>query len=757
MNLVREMNLKMKLSDRLSKESIVNGLKNAGKLRIKVSHGAIITFSALLLILFIAFTIRLLPMRWEIQTGELHLSEFDPYYQYSLTNYMVKHGLLSPYWPTQWVDTQRWYPDGINMAYSLPSLPMTAAFFYDIVSALGVNIDVMSFCSLVPAVMGTLAVLVIYFLGKDMGGKAVGMFAGLFLALSPAVIQRTSLGFFDTETVGVFALVLFSLLFLRAIEEERPIASTIKYSLGSAAALTYFMLGWGAAYYLIGLTVLFVFVLLLLKRYSRRLLIAYSLTFGLALLVAINAPELGSTKYLTSYAILPVAGMFILLCMAEIVRNLTSMKEKVLFAGTVLAALVGSFVVIFALGYYGSIAGKFLNVLDPFIRGANPLVESVAEHRISAWGSIYYDLGIGILFFVVGLFFVARNPTTKNLFLLLFGLTTLYFSSSMVRLLVILGPAFGLLAAVGIVGILKPFVTLLREPPRITVKKRFGLEHVGKEFSGTAVFLIFIILMTNLAFAPQSGGIPNVYRQAYSPVTITAGSLPIVPNQPVSEWLDMLQYLNNFQDSTIVVCSWWDYGYWLAMLGNVTSLADNATINSTQIEDIGYTFMANETQSLTMLKVFKAKYILVFTTLALGQDTSTGTTLTYAQGAGYGDEGKWTWMARISGTSSEDNKKKYQGWDWTDETQFGMYNSTTNKWEWNDRGMNSTIYKLLFWGKNQWCNVNGVIDPDEANVTQPIYFKEEYFAGLALTPQDASSKYGGLIPLVCLYRIDYPD
>jgi dolichyl-diphosphooligosaccharide--protein glycosyltransferase len=634
---------------------------------------------------------------------------------------------------------------------------MTAAFFYDIVSALGVNIDVMSFCSLVPAVMGTLAVLVIYFLGKDMGGKAVGMFAALFLALSPAVIQRTSLGFFDTETVGVFSLVLFSLLFLRAIEEERPIASTIKYSLGSAAALTYFMLGWGAAYYLIGLTVLFVFVLLLLKRYSRRLLIAYSLTFGLALLVAINAPELGSTKYLTSYAILPVAGMFILLCMAEIVRNLTSMKEKVLFAGTVLAALVGSFVVIFALGYYGSIAGKFLNVLDPFIRGANPLVESVAEHRISAWGSIYYDLGIGILFFVVGLFFVARNPTTKNLFLLLFGLTTLYFSSSMVRLLVILGPAFGLLAAVGIVGILKPFVTLLREPPRITVKKRFGLEHVGKEFSGTAVFLIFIILMTNLAFAPQSGGIPNVYRQAYSPVTITAGSLPIVPNQPVSEWLDMLQYLNNFQDSTIVVCSWWDYGYWLAMLGNVTSLADNATINSTQIEDIGYTFMANETQSLTMLKVFKAKYILVFTTLALGQDTSTGQTLTYAQGAGYGDEGKWTWMARISGTSSEDNKKKYQGWDWTDEAQFGMYNSTTNKWEWNDRGMNSTIYKLLFWGKNQWCNVNGVIDPDEANVTQPIYFKEEYFAGLALTPQDASSKYGGLIPLVCLYRIDYPD
>jgi dolichyl-diphosphooligosaccharide--protein glycosyltransferase len=749
------MNLKMKLSDRLSKESIVNGLKNAGKLRIKVNHSAMITFSALFLILFIAFTIRVLPIRWEIQTGELHLSEFDPYYQYSLTNYMVKNGLLSPYWPTQWVDTQRWYPDGINMGSSLPSLPMTAAFFYDIITALGVNIDLMSFCSLMPAIFGAAAVLILYFLGKDIGGKGVGMLAALFLALDPSVIQRTSLGFFDTETVGLFSLVLFSLLFLRAIEEERSIGSTIGYSLASAGALTYFMLGWGAAYYLIGLTVLFVFVLLLLKRYTRRLLIAYSLSFGLALLIAINVPELGSTNYLTSYAILPVAGMFVLLCMAEIVRNLTSAKEKVLFTAIILTALIGTFVAIFALGYGATIAGKFGNVIDPFIREANPLVESVAEHRISAWGSIYYDLGIGILFFLVGLFFVARNLTTKNVFVLLFGVTTLYFSSSMVRLLVILGPAFGLIAALGIVGILKPFVSLLREPPRITVKKRLGLERVGKEFSGTAVFLIFIILMTNLAFAPQSGGIPNVYRQAYSPVTITAGSLPIVPNQPVNEWLDMLQYLNNFQDSTIVVCSWWDYGYWLSMLGNVTSLADNATINSTQIEDVGYTFMANETQSLTMLKVFKAKYILVFTTLgfATASDQSN-----YAAGAGYGDEGKWTWMARISGQSSQDNKDKYQGWDWTNETAFGSLNSTTNQWEWNDRGLNSTIYKLMTWAQYRWCTLNGApYGPSNAyaaNVTQPIYFTEEYIAGLT---RSAQNSYGGLIPLVALYKIDYPD
>lgn len=741
----------MTLPGSLSKEKVMNGLKNVGKLRVKTNHSSLMVFSALALIILVAFVIRILPIRWEIETGRLHLSEFDPYYQYSLTNYMVNNGLLAPYYPTQWVDHQRWYPDGINMGSSLSSLPMTTAIVYDIISALGINIDLMSFCSLMPVFYGVLSVLVMYFLGKEIGGKAIGLLAALFLALNPAVIQRNSLGFFDTEVVGVFSLLLFSLLFLKATEEDRALGSSLKYSLGAAAALAYFIMGWGGAYYLLDLTVLFVFVLVLLKRYTRRLFLTYSLTFGLAILVSILNPYI-STEYVISYAVLPVAGVFVILCLSEVVRNLTSARAKVLFAIGVLTALVGSFFGLWITGHIGSIAGKFQTVLDPFIRAGNPLVESVAEHKISAWGSVYFDLGIAILFSIVGLFFVARNLTTKNLYLLVFGITSLYFAGSMVRLLVIFGLAFSLLAAVGVIGLLKPFMTLLREPPKIMTKKKFGLERVGKEFSGTAVFLIFLILMTNLAFSPQSNGVPNVYRQTYSPVTISAGSLPIVPNQQVSEWLDMLKYLDDFQDSTIVVASWWDYGYWLSLMGNVTSLCDNATINQTSIENVGYVFMTNETQAVKMLKLYNAKYILVFTVVALSQDTLGNT-----QGvpAGYGDEGKWTWMARISGSASQDQKVQWPDWDWTNESAFGQVSNTTNQWEWSLRGLNSTIYKLMSWGRYQWCTTYGITDPEADNVTQPVLFKKEYFAGLNLTPQQASQRYGGLIPLVLLYKIDY--
>jgi len=750
----------MRIRKLLSKERVVNSLKNLGKLRIKVSHGSLLTFSALVLILLIAFTIRLFPLRWEIDpeasSAQLHLSEFDPYHQYRFTKRILSNGFAFWTWSDlDWIDSRSWYPKGIDiLRISYPGLPLTAAFLYSIISSLGVNINLMNFCAIFPAMMGMLASLMIYFLGKDIGGKPVGLLAALFLALSPSYIQRTQVGFFDDETIGIFALLLFMFLFLRAIERDRSLGSSMKYALASGIVLGYFCSGWGAAYYAIGITVLFAFLSVLLKRYTQRLLLSYSLTFGFGLFIAISVPRLATT-YLTTGVVLPVAGVFILLCFCEAFRALTSTKWRTVFIVILLAILVGGFSVLWQFGYMWGIAGKFTSVINPLFRAAFPLIESVAEHRISAWGSVYYDLGIMIIFFLAGFFFMLRDLNDKNLFLLIFGLTSLYFACSMVRLLVVLAPAFGLLAAVGITRILKPFNTLLKESPKISVKKKYVLQPVGKEFSGAAIFLIFLILMTSFAFP-----MPKVYRQAWTPVTISAGSLPIVPAEPVHEWLDMLNWAQSNLEGTTVVCSWWDYGYWLTILGNVTTLADNATINTTQIQNIGFIFMANETQALKMLELYDAKYILVFTTLGLGQSGEQY----YASWVGYGDEGKWMWMARISGQAQDrfiaDGFVDEQ-YSWTDEDAFGEYNSTRGAWDWNLLGMNSTIYKLMAWGKYSWCWNNGVVDPEEAEWARnglsaedikPKYFKEAYFAGL-----DAGDNYGGIVPLVCLYKIDYPS
>jgi len=674
---------------------------------------------------------------------------------------MVQNGLLSPYWPTHWVNTMKWYPDGLDMSTSLPALPMTATVIYQFVSLFGAKIDLMTFCAILPAVIAVLSCTILYLVGKDMGGKAVGLFSALFLALAPSFVQRSSLGFFDTEVPGVLGLVLFIFLFLRSLDSKRSLRASLLYSLGSGAALAYFIAGWGAAYYLVALSVMFVFVLVLLKRYTPRMLVNYSITFGLALYVGTMVPYI-SLRYLISGAVLPVAAVFIVLIVAEILRNNISMKTKLSLAIAALVAVVGGFTVLAATGFLGGITGKFVTVLDPFIRAASPLVNSVAEQRIAAWGNIYTEFGIAILFFLMGLYFVLRNPTNRNIFLILFAATSLYFAASMIRLLVLFAPVFAIIAGIGIMGLLKPFYTLLQEAPKALAKSKRKLPRVSKEYSGVAVFIIFMMLVTNLAFSPQTGGLSRTIEQSYVPTAISASSLPLGGsglNAPVGAWLDAIGWMKANVPSTNAVVMWWDYGNWLSDLGNVTSLADNTTVNSTQIENVGFIFMGNENQSMAMLSNYgqsRIKYIAVFEVLQIQQSTS-GTASYIASPAGYGDEGKWVWMARISGQAQ--TRLINEGYmnpakAWTNESQFGSSDQTTGRWQWNDQGLNCTVFELMNYAEVHYANTMtslGVnVSPDQTT-TQPTYFKFAYFAGEQTSP----TQYGGLVPIIAIYEIDW--
>jgi dolichyl-diphosphooligosaccharide--protein glycosyltransferase len=747
------------------KERLSNSLSIFSNLRIQVSHGSILAFAALIMILFVAFTVRILPLRWEsLTTGTSLLNEFDPYYQFSITQHMVNYGLLSPYWPTHWVNMQKWYPDGLDMSTSLPGLPMLAAASFEVVTFFGANVSLMTFCAIFPALVAGVDVLILYFVGKDMGGKAVGLFAALFFALAPSFLQRSSLGFFDTEVPGVLGLLLFIFLFMRSLDSHRSLRASLLYSLSAAGALAYFISGWGAAYYLIALAVLFVFVMVLLKRYTPRLLINYSITFGLALFIGTKVPYI-SLSYVISSAVLPVAAVFIVLVVAEILRNNISMKTKLSLAIGSMIVIIGGFAGLAVTDKLGGITGKFVTVLDPFIRAASPLVNSVAEQRIAAWGNIYIEFGISILFFLVGLYFVLRNPTNRNIFLLLFAVTGLYFASSMIRLLVLFAPVFALIAGIGVISLLKPFFTLLQEAPRALAKSKRKMARVSKEYSGVAVFIIFMMLVTNLAFSPQTGGMPRAIEQAYVPTAISASSLPIGGaslSAPVSAWLDAIGWMKTNVHSTDAVVMWWDYGNWLSDLGNVTSLADNTTENATNIENVGFTFMGNENQSMAMLSSYgqsRVKYIAVFEVLQISQSASGSSSYT-ASPAGYGDEGKWVWMARISGQAQTrllNESFMNSATAWTNETTFGSSNPTTGKWVWNDQGLNCTVEELLNHAEVQYANTitqatnNQITITPDLTTTAPTYFKEAYFAGLNTGP----GQYGGLIPIVAIYSIDW--
>jgi len=713
---------------------LISRLKGLGALRLKVSHSTLIRSSIIFLILLIAFTVRLLPIRWGF-----YLNEFDPYFQYRLTKYIVDNGLFS--W-TSWRDFMSWYPWGRDVAHTaFPGLALTAATFYTIVKALGIPLvqaptldpllsdPVYNLCVIFPVFMGTITCLIIYFLGKDVGGEAVGLFSAFFLALDASYIGRTCLGFFDDESIGILGILLFILSFLRSIDEKRSQKEGLIYAIASGLSLGYLCASWGASRYPILMTAAFVFILILMNRYSSRLFLAYGITFGLALFISINVPYLG-TSFIREFTLFPVYGIFLLMCLFEINRRIKSLKKKLIFLSAFIGLCAAIFAFLWMKGYINFLEAKFLAVLNPVLRTA-PLVESVAEHRPSAWGTFYYNFGAGMFFLPIGLLFATRMATNRSIFLIVYGLTSIYFASSMIRLTIIMAPVICILWALAIVRLASPFIVFLKEAPSISRRKISIRPHLGREFSGGVLILIFLLLAltfvigTDFVRGLNARG-PRVFVQAYTPTTVAAASMPIQPDSPVMDWINALRWMrvelppspNRPGEPGTVVASWWDYGYWITTIANKTTLADNATYNWTQIEKIALMFMSPEEEAIKILKGYNVTHVVVFTTV----DTS-GTDYPW------GEAGKFKWMIQIAHLN---------------ESQFGedVYSETGEYqgWQWSTYGMNTTLYKMMTYGKMaKGLSVGTYVSLDHFNL---VYYSN-------------GSAVNGVYALILIYEVRY--
>jgi dolichyl-diphosphooligosaccharide--protein glycosyltransferase len=737
--------------------NVAGALKKIGNLRPRVSHSTLLTTVVVSLVLAIAYIVRMLPIRWGMD-----LSEFDPFAFYRNANYIAQFNFVSWFTnPNLWVNwhiISSWYPFGIYPGRTYyPGLYMAGAFLYEIVSVLGIGISVKNFLILLPPIFGAVTCLVAYFLGKDIAGRPVGILAALFLALNPSYIGRTTLGFFDNESIGVTAILLIILFFLRSLDMERPRKYALFYMIAAGLTVGYLCAQWGGGLYPVDMIALFAFLALLMKRYSRRLLLSYSVTFGLGLFIAINVPKLG-VRFLSSSTILPIAGVFVLLLLGEILRDVKTLSMKVTYTAIFFGILIAGFAVFSMFGGLHNPTGKIISLIAPGIR--NAIIESVQENHVTAWGSIYYDYGVGILFILLGFFLVVRNLTNRNLFLIIYALTGLYFAMSMVRLTVVLAPAFCLLWAIGVMGLINPFLNVLRQAPRAIAAGKKQLSRVGREFSAIVVLMIFVLLTLTLAFPS-----PRAFTSAYTPVTILSDTTGIGPSTgAMTEWTDACTWMRTQLPANQVFVCWWDYGYYITIEGNQTTVIDNATENTTQIALVGAIFMSNQTRSITMLKddfngpYGPPKYIVVFSTWEYSSSSSS-----YQQ-AGYGDEGKWRWFVEISGNDTLlSNGQRANG----NSNLFGNYSigedivnqSSTSSGSLvaNTVGQSTTFYKLLTYSsdclleKDTYEEAAQAVNMTEIPGTSSYYFT---LVGGAIFPSTATS-YDGLYPIVAVFKINY--
>jgi len=467
------------------------------------------------------------------------------------------------------------------------------------------------------------------------------MFTALFLALNASSIGRTQLGFLRHEPLGILLMILIFLFFRRAIAQNSSTRRTLAYATLAGVALYYLAATWAAFYYPLDLLVLYAIALAILGRSTRKLLLSYSVMMGLFLLLTpFLVPKLGfhSLNNLTWLAV-PVGEVVLL---ARETGSYISSRRMRLFT---LAGAVGcTAAVVLVLSYFNIItnpAGKFYAVINPLVRGDVPIIQSVAEHQPATWGSFFYEFGTIIFLSMFGFVFLIQRARNEDIFLVLWGITSVYFAASFVRLTLILAPAFCILAGIGAVELGKPAVDIIREAVIYPKRKTRVIARIGREF-GVAIFLILLIAI-----------VPSFWRAvqaSYQPATIVTSSIPTVPSGGnelrYQDWLEALSWMRQNTPEGSVVFAWWDYGYWITALGDRRSLADNGTQNATQIGIIAQTFLSNATFAIPNLQRYNVSYVAIFITPS-GQ-TEGG----QPRFQGYGEDGKWYWMARIGNNTT---------------------------------------------------------------------------------------------------------
>ena len=149
-----------------------SNLFSIGNFDFKLNHLLIIG------ILSIAFSTSFLIRSQPASYGwELH--EFDPFFNYRATQYVVDNGIDSYF---QWNDELSWYPHGRDVSQtSQVILHLTAATTYWIFGGGG---DLYDFTILFPVIIGSLTAIVVFALVRTIGGTTAGLFASLLFSVS---------------------------------------------------------------------------------------------------------------------------------------------------------------------------------------------------------------------------------------------------------------------------------------------------------------------------------------------------------------------------------------------------------------------------------------------------------------------------------------------------------------------------------------------------------------------------------------------
>lgn len=298
---------------------------------------------------------------------------------------------------------------------------------------------------------------------------------------------------------------------------------------------------------------------------------------------------------------------------------------------------VGMVAVITLSGKIAPWTGRFYSLLDPsYAKNNIPIIASVSEHQPTTWSSFYFDLQMLVFMFPVGLYVCFKNINDHNMFIILYGVTSMYFAAVMVRLMLVLAPVMCILGAIGTNYILTSYMKnldVVAAKDKKTGKVKTDLTYPAKNNVAVGVVIGMTVFLS--LFAAHSVW---VTAEAYSSPSIVlsarsgdGGRIIFDDFREAYYWLRQ----NTAEDAKVM--SWWDYGYQITAMANRTVIVDNNTWNNTHISRVGQAMASTEEHAYGIMRELGVDYVLVIFGGMTGYTSD--------------DINKFLWMVRIGGST----------------------------------------------------------------------------------------------------------
>ena len=505
-----------------------------------------------------------------------------------------------------------------------------------------------------------------YLTVRTIGGTTAGLFASLLFAISVPIILRGSMGWFKSEPLGLFYGLFGLYLFLSGIKSDNK-KITISKLIGGGVFLAFGLASWGGIQFFIIPIGIFIFALPFLRKDFRFLI--WSVPVFVILLLMTTAiferPGMGFVLGMGGFSlILPT--IFLIICSYIQKFNNSENQTRNYLILLISIVVIGSSVMIINTEnhFLPSPSFRYLNAINPFLTTTNPLVDSVAEHSTTTIHESFFMHSVLMIFAGLGVWIIFNKlkselfqvfpkhlitfwiifnklksesskdfPRDLMVFSLILGLTGVYVGSAFVRLELFTSISLIFLSSIGLSIIIKEIFNYKKQfyPIRNKIIK---ISYVGG---------ILILMILPLVFPAT-----NWVSAIDGPATILNGGsmYKVVTN----DWKESLEWIKLNTPSDSIILSWWDYGYWITTISERTTVVDNATIDSKQIQKVANILLSSPDDAWNMLQETGSDYVMIF---VAGQKFQTTDENLLFLLEGGGDESKKMWFMKIAGVPVE--------------------------------------------------------------------------------------------------------